>query len=501
CDLSVVVPTRNEVANLPALHRELSSALAGINYEVVVVDDSTDEGTRPTLRQIVAGDRRWRSVERPAAERRGLGTAVSLGMAMARGDAVCVMDADLQHPPAAIPRLLAAIHGGADLAVGSRYMAGGSAVGLASPYRRAVSRGVAAVGQVLFPECRRSSDPLSGFFCVRRRAVAGLQLRPIGFKILLELLVCLPRIRVRDVPYTFGPRFSGESKASLGQGLLFGKHLLSLFVYVPLAGLLAKVAFSAGAGMVVFVIAIAVLKDVPVHGPVPWLLASSASLGTSLAAYGLMTFRTAIWRRGMGGQRMMWAIGLTCVLGGILGFAVLAVKARVATVVVALVAQLLALALGWGLVRYAQRRDRRAMPLPSAAEELSLHALAERLGAERAFWADPLSPTAGSWRAENLVTEDILAHVARTGQPLLTVELPSCRPQARVNVENLSLMLIPHFGQGHTVTRVAVLQRGGRGPFSTRDLQLALQWFSQRQATYLPVSTELSPELRRSEAS
>ncbi|MGH7608391.1 MAG: polyprenol monophosphomannose synthase [Candidatus Dormibacteria bacterium] len=480
CDLSVVIPTRNEADNLPALHRELRKRLEGINYEVVVVDDSTDEATRPILRQIVAGDGRWRVAEREAAEQRGLGTAVTLGLGMAHGDAVCVMDADLQHPPSAIPRLLAAIHGGADLAVGARYTAGGSAVGLSSPYRKAVSRGISWAAQAIFPETRRTTDPLSGFFCVRREAITGLEFRPIGFKILLELLVCLPRIQVRDVPFTFGPRFSGSSKASLGQGLQFGMHLLSLFVYVPLAGLLSKIAFSAGAGMVVFVLSIAVLKAVAVHGALPWLLASTASLAVSVAAYGLMTFRTAFWRIGLSGQRLLWAIGLSCVAGGIISFAILAEKARLATILVAVLAQCVALVAGYGLARYVQVRERRATPLPSLAEELSLHALAERLGAQRAWWAETLGVSA-TGRLEKLVTPDILSHVTRSGQPLLTVELPSCRPQARVNVDSLSLMLIPHFGQGRRVVRVAVLVRGGRSPFSTRDLHVALEWFSRRQ--------------------
>lgn len=497
-EVSVVVPTRNEVENLPELHRALKQALHGVDYEVVVVDDSTDEGTRPMLHQICAGDSRWRALEREPSEQRGLGSAVSLGMALARGHAVCVMDADLQHPPATIPKLLQAVRDGADLAVASRYTAGGSAEGLANPYRRAVSRGVAGAAQAVFPEIRRTSDPLSGFFCVRREAVAGLELRPIGFKILLELLVCLPWLRVRDVPFRFGPRFSGESKATLGQGMQFGMHLLSLFVYVPLAGMLAKVAISAGAGMAVFVIAIGLVKDTPIRGDGPWLVSSVASLLVSLTAYGFVTFRTAFWRIGLGGQRLLWGGGLSAVAAGIIGFAILAGKARLATVVVALLAQAGALAAAYVLVNFVQMRDRRRMLPPSSADELSLSVLADRLGAERAWWADR-SPSPASPSRSDLGLAQILEHVNRSGQPLLTIELPSCRSQARVNVESRSLMLIPQLGDRHNVVAIAVLARSGRSPFTARDLHVALDWLSRRQPPAVASALPDAPRLQNLE--
>jgi len=494
-ELTVVIPTRNEAENLGALHQELEKTLVGIDYEVVVVDDSKDEITRPMLRQIAAADNRWRVIERDASEPRGLGTAVSLGLTLARGEAICVMDADLQHPPSIIPSLLAAVVGGADLAVASRYTFGGSALGLSGPYRKAVSRAVSWTAQLSFAETRRTTDPLSGFFCIRRRCIAGLELRPIGFKILLELLVCLPAIRVVDVPFNFGPRYSGESKATLGQGVLFGKHLLSLFVYVPLTALLGKVAFSAGAGMVTFVLSIALLKEVAFHSPVAWLVSSSASLLVSVASYSLMTFRSALWRVGLGGQRLLWAVGLSSVAGGILSFAVLTAKAKLATIVVALLAQLVALLAGYSFATYVRRRDRRAMPLPSAADELSLKALSGRLGGQRSWWAEPSTTGATAGRLENLVTPEIIDHVTRTAQPLLTIELPSCRPQVRVNVESFSVMLIPHFGAGRRVVRIAVLVRAGRTPFSTRDLHVALEWFSRRQGNAFPTNSEAPPDL------
>ncbi|MGA7088138.1 MAG: glycosyltransferase [Candidatus Dormiibacterota bacterium] len=500
-ELSVVIPTRNEVDNLQALYGALSAELVGIDYEVIVVDDSTDETTRPLLRHLVASDPRWRSVEREPSEQRGLGTAVSMGMAMATGDAICVMDGDLQHPPSAIPRLLQALRGGADLVVASRYTSGGSAEGLSGPFRKGISRGVSWVAQLVFAETRRTTDPLSGFFCVRRVCVAGLELRPIGFKILLELLVCLPNVRVADVPFDFGPRYSGVSKATFSQGMMFGRHLLSLFVYVPLTALLGKIAFSAGAGMVMFVLSIALLKAVHLHSPAPWLIASAASLTVSLASYSLVTFRSALWRLGLGGQRLLWVFGLSSAAGGLISFAVLTIKARQATIVVAIVAQLVALLVGYSLVSYVRYRDRRVKPVPSPADELSLQALAGRLGAQRAWWTEPVPSTQPTARLEKLVTPEIIAHVSRTGQPLLTVELPSCRPQARVNVESFSVMLVPHLGAGGRVVRIAVLVRAGRNPFSSRDLHVALDWFNRRQGSAVPSTEGAPPDLDRARAS
>jgi len=485
CELSVVVPTRNEAANLGALHEQLMEALAGIEYEVIIVDDSNDEVTRPMLRQIAAGDRNWRVIERDPSEQGGLGTAVFAGLALAVGTAVCVMDADLQHPPSVVPRLLAAIREGADLAVASRYTTGGSAAGLAGPFRKAVSRGVSWVAQCFFAESRRTTDPLSGFFCVRQSCVAGLEMRPIGFKILLELLVCLPAIHVTDVPFAFGPRYSGVSKATLAQGVLFGRHVLSLFIYVPLTALLGKVAFSAGAGMGVFVICIAILTQLPLQPPTPWLVASGTSLLASVAVYSMVTFRSALWRVGMAGQWLLWAMGLASVAGGILSFALLAAKARAATVLVALIAQLVALAVGYGMVSYVRYRGRRLAPAVSVADELSLQALARRLGADRAWWAEALQPVDSSHRLEDMVGADLVNHVTRTRRPLLMTELPSSRPQTRVNVESFSLILVPRLNGGRRVTRIAVLARAGRTSFSARDLHAAVTWSSRQESSWL----------------
>jgi dolichol-phosphate mannosyltransferase len=140
------------------------------------------------------------------------------------------MDGDLQHPPELVPRLVEAGRlADADLVVASRYADGGVEAGLANAYRRLVSRSSNAVARLLFPRSLRSvTDPMSGFFAVRRSALQVEDLRPMGFKIMLELIVRNDPRRIVEVPYEFRERFAGESKSSLREGVNFVRHLASL---------------------------------------------------------------------------------------------------------------------------------------------------------------------------------------------------------------------------------------------------------------------------------
>jgi dolichol-phosphate mannosyltransferase len=139
------------------------------------------------------------------------------------------MDADLQHPPEVLEALLAeGERSDADLVVASRYCAGGE-IAEFSPARRAVSRASGRLACALFPgRLSRVSDPMSGFFLVRRDAIELSRLRPDGFKILLEILVAGPELRVSEVPFRFGERAADESKASLGEGARYLQRLVEL---------------------------------------------------------------------------------------------------------------------------------------------------------------------------------------------------------------------------------------------------------------------------------
>jgi dolichol-phosphate mannosyltransferase len=227
-ELSLVIPTFNEQPNIAPLVAQLQDALDGTTWEALFVDDSTD-GTDETIAQIGRVDPRVRLLHRQV-NRGGLAGAVVDGLAEVRGTYICVLDADLQHPPSDVARLLAeARRTQADLVIASRYIPGGSTGGLAGPMRQFYSRGLKSLSRGMFP--RRLSevtDPLGGFFLVRRSIAQAVSLRPIGYKILLEILVRCPWETVSEVPYAFQPRQFGDSKADLRQGLQFLEHLRTL---------------------------------------------------------------------------------------------------------------------------------------------------------------------------------------------------------------------------------------------------------------------------------
>jgi dolichol-phosphate mannosyltransferase len=228
-ELSVVVPTRNEAAGIGRFLDALLPALEGIDAEVIVVDDSTDGTPAAVERSARRAPLPIRLHHRTARERAGgLGGAVKVGFEAAQGRFVAVMDADLQHPPAVLPLMLAAAMDGADIVVGSRFTPAGG-VGDFGPVRKAVSQGAASLARLFFPKRLLDvSDPMSGLFLVRRERLVFEELRPHGFKILLELLVRSGPLQVAEVPYTFGERVAGESKASMREGCRYLMHLLRL---------------------------------------------------------------------------------------------------------------------------------------------------------------------------------------------------------------------------------------------------------------------------------
>jgi dolichol-phosphate mannosyltransferase len=232
--LSVVIPTRNEAATITPFLKRLLFALKSIEAEIIVIDDS-DDGTVEILGEFADNSACSRVLvhHRSAGSvpQRTLGTAVVDGIRLARGEFVCVMDADGQHPPEIIPLMLVrARDTGAEYVGGTRYVPGGSAEGLNGWTRKAVSRvlGLVARAAFFYTPVHQLTDPLSGFFLFRREIVQNVVLQPIGWKISLEILI---RARVQDaieVPYVFATRAEDASKANCRQGLLFLTHLLVL---------------------------------------------------------------------------------------------------------------------------------------------------------------------------------------------------------------------------------------------------------------------------------
>ncbi|MFI0979742.1 glycosyltransferase [Streptomyces sp. NPDC021093] len=240
-DLSIVVPTFNEAENIGELLRRLASAFAHspLTTEVIFADDSTD-GTCEVIERAAPGCPLTVVLHHREVPAAGLGGAVVEGIGRARAPWIVVIDADLQHPPELIPELIArGESSGAELVVASRYAAGGSRPGLAGGYRLVVSGASTLLTKALFPRALRGlSDPMSGFFAIRREAVdssAAGGLQPLGYKILLELAVrCRPR-GIAEVPYAFGERHAGESKSTVREGLRFLRHLVTLRTADPRA--------------------------------------------------------------------------------------------------------------------------------------------------------------------------------------------------------------------------------------------------------------------------
>src|SRR5689334_20190395 len=212
-ELSVVVPAFRERDNIPALLEALEQALAGLDWEAIFVVDDAFDGTEELVRERAQRDPRIRCIHRIG--RRGLASACIEGMLASSAPYLAVIDADLQHDETLVPQLLAkAREEGADVAVASRYMQGGSTGGLA-PERVRLSRMASRLSATLGPGL---TDPMSGFFVVRRsfleRVVRKIYGR--GFKILLDLIAAARGdLRIAELPYRMRSRAHGESKLNV----------------------------------------------------------------------------------------------------------------------------------------------------------------------------------------------------------------------------------------------------------------------------------------------
>jgi dolichol-phosphate mannosyltransferase len=227
--ISIIIPTRNESENIRPLLDRLDETLSSFAIETIFVDDSDDDTAEIITSTIGQYPFPVHLISRPLAERNGLSGAVVEGFAAAGGEWICVMDADLQHPPETIPAMWErAQKTGADIVVGSRSGDLFGPFGL-SRLRSLNSKVLTIVARTLFPRrLKNVADPLTGLFLVRRAGVDVEALRPDGFKILLEILVRNPGLQVTEVNFQFAPRYSGESKADVREGGRFFRHLITL---------------------------------------------------------------------------------------------------------------------------------------------------------------------------------------------------------------------------------------------------------------------------------
>ena len=221
---TLVVPTLNEAGNIQAVLDQAVGALrtTPFAYEIIVVDDGSTDGTVEQVNRYAREDSCVRLLSRVG--ERGLAGAVLHGWAQCRSSLLGVMDADLQHPPELLPRLLQEAQQ-ADVAIASRYAHDHGLQGW-NPLRAAVSRVSTFAASPLISKHLHVTDPMSGFFVVRRKCIEGLHFQTTGFKLLLEILVRARIRNAREVPYHFGLRQAGRSKASAAVAFEY-LHLLS----------------------------------------------------------------------------------------------------------------------------------------------------------------------------------------------------------------------------------------------------------------------------------
>jgi dolichol-phosphate mannosyltransferase len=226
---SLVIPTYNESENIPRLVEILSQLLDESipgEYELLVVDDDSPDQTWAIAQSLMSDYPQLRVMRRQ--HERGLSSAAIRGWQASRGQVLGLIDGDLQHPPQVLLQLLRAIEQGADLAVASRHIEGGG-VSSWSVIRRFLSRGAQLMGLILLPGVLgRVSDPMSGYFLVRRRSLVGRRLYPQGYKILIEVLARGAVSQVTEVAYVFQERRAGESKVTWKQYVDYLHHLLKL---------------------------------------------------------------------------------------------------------------------------------------------------------------------------------------------------------------------------------------------------------------------------------
>lgn len=322
-ELAIVLPTLNERDNLAPLVERIAAALGPRGWEVLVVDDDSPDGTAQAARALARVDPRVRAIQRFG--RRGLASAAIEGMCATAAPFVAVMDADHQHDPALLPKMLAAVRDGrCDVAVASRFVEGGSAEGLANARREAGSKLANRLARKISGV--DLSDPMSGYFLLRAETARRLapRLSGIGFKILLDILAAArPPLRVEEIALDFAPRRAGESKLDRAvafdflAGLydrLFGRVVPTRFALFGTVGALG----------------------VAVHMAVLWLLYRAAgegfALAQAIATFAAMSFNfwlnnTLTYRdqrlRGVAAMLRGWAgFCATCAVGALANVAV-----------------------------------------------------------------------------------------------------------------------------------------------------------------------------------
>ena len=280
-DVSLVLPTYNEAKNIAAVIEQLVpvlDAVPNLQYEIIVVDDDSPDRTWEIALGLTDKFPQVRVIRRQG--ERGLSTAVIRGWQIALGRVLAVMDADLQHPPEVVANLCKEMLRGADLGIASRHVEGGG-VSDWSLARRIISRGAQMIGFMLLPEViGRISDPMSGFFMIRRTCIEDRKLSPLGYKILVEVLGRGTVGWISEVPYTFRERVEGSSKLTNRIYFEYFQHLLRLRLYLLQVSSFFRFCVVGASGVVIDMTFLFLLSDPRMLG---WGLTRSKILAAEAA--------------------------------------------------------------------------------------------------------------------------------------------------------------------------------------------------------------------------
>jgi dolichol-phosphate mannosyltransferase len=319
-ELTIVVPTFNESGNLSELVDRIRNALPQVEWEVIFVDDNSPDGTSRVARELYSVDPRVRCIRRYG--RRGLASACVEGMLASSSRFVAVMDADLQHDPRILGRMLERMRSGkADLVLGTRYAQGGS-VGDWDSRRLKISQFATSLANAMTPVS--VSDPMSGYFMLRRDMLEEIapNLSSLGFKILLDILLTMPKdARVAEEPFEFGKRHAGESKLSTTVAweflLLIGDKLIGR--WVPVRFLAFAGIGSIGVG-VHFAVLSLMFKILGFGFTVSQAAATGVAMVFNYAVNNVLTYagqslRGAAWFKGLASFALVCSLGAVANVG------------------------------------------------------------------------------------------------------------------------------------------------------------------------------------------
>jgi dolichol-phosphate mannosyltransferase len=288
--VSIIIPTYNEMDNLQTIADRIRASFGNgslEDYDIWFIDDSQD-ATPQVLEQLSKKHLNVQYVHREA--ERGLATAVVEGIRRSRGEYVVVMDADLQHPPEMLPVILQRLQEGMDIVIPSRFVDGGADGGL-NLIRKFISWTARVIGQISIRRLRNISDCTGGYFGFCRSVVTDVALDPIGWKILMEILVKGRYTTVHEVPYNFVARRVGESKMSIQEQWNYLRHIARLVRNSPEDRRFYLFSFVGALGVVVNILALGLLLHAVHFHP----------LASSIVASCIAMLHNFIWN-----DRMTW---------------------------------------------------------------------------------------------------------------------------------------------------------------------------------------------------